>query len=640
MLLLINKHEPSLRLPRKNAHDGLAVKKIREAGKEVGQAAPRLRRRMTMRIHQPGKEEETKTLTGEKMSKPYKTCRLLSIALTGLILCTVAVAQAELVNYTSPKHIFSVNDVMCDDNIFGIACLSSEQVRNAKDGQYYYGIDNAYGYQVEDFTVPVPLPMDGVYDNGLIRNVLDEYGNVKGVATITQVTPRFLSGLLRGEWAAGLGGNSVKAATEHWLVMDHVLNAPWMPPLVEVKYDSSGNALNVGDFSARLKDDGKILFMWGNLNKKPTELRLYTTLALPAAWKEAGANYQVTAARLLVTHLITNSPNDQLRPEDFENEYATGILPRYIVCPSTPATAPGACSGLPDGTWVSAVDSTEGDGDFIPAGTVLRMTTPIVYDQNLDGTNEYVDYFTNAWYTTLDRDPFGGPNPRWRLKSSKYGQDLPGVELPQYERDTLTTTSLDLLSVKDEEGHSILAQSANWYRYLDINPEKGDLVQDNFTADGCPLTQDFDLMVYLKGEYSGNEIYDAQLLITYEDPDSQNPPPAPVPDVSVDSITLPQVTGGGSGEISVLLHNEVSGAASGMLSVEVRDGLGTLLDDYVTSFVTESAGAPSLLTFAWTAPKYQTTVTATAVVSGVQDEVNLNNNSASTSLLVKQIRKK
>lgn len=575
---------------------------------------------------------------GEKMRKLRYPNIIWSIALTGLLLGAVADARGETVNYTSPKHVFSINDVMCDDNLFGMACLSSQQVRDPKDGQFYYGIDNAYGYQVQDFSVPVPLPMDGVYDNGQIRNIADESGNVKGVATITQVTPRFLSGLLRGEWAAGLGGNSVKAASEHWLVMDHVLNAPWMPPLVEVKYDMSGNALNVGDFSSRMKDDGKILFMWGNLNKKPTELRLYTTLPLPEAWKAPGADYKVTSARLLVTHLISNSPNDQLRPEDFENESATGILPKYTVCPSAPATAPGACSGLPAGTWVSAVDSTEGDGDFIPAGTVLRQTTPIVYDRDLDGTPEYVDYYTNAWYTTLDRDPFGGPNPRWRLKSSKYGQDLPGVELPQYERDTLTTTSLDLLSVKDEEGHSILAQSANWYRYLDINPEKGDLVQDSFTADGCPLTPDFDLMVYIKGEYSGNEIYDAQLLISYEDPDNQDPPPAALPDVTLDSISLPAVTGGKSGDIDVLLHNEVAGAASGILTVEVKDQNGVLLDDYRTSFTTDTAGGPSLISFQWTAPTYLTTVTATAVVSGVAEEINLANNSASDSLLVKQIK--
>ncbi|MBE0598723.1 MAG: hypothetical protein IH614_15810 [Desulfuromonadales bacterium] len=570
-------------------------------------------------------------------TRPYRTAAVVA-ALALLSPLGSPDADAGIVSYTSPKHVFSINDVMCDKNVFGTACLSPTANRNAKDGLPYYGIDNAYGFQVQNFASPVSLPMDGVYDNGQIRNVPDEFGNGKGVATITQVTPRFLSGPLRGEWAAGLGGNSVKASSEHWLVMDHILNAPWMPPLVEVKFDAAGNALNVGDFGTRMKDDGKILFMWGNMNKKPTELRLYTTLPVPDAWKQPGANYKVTSARLLVTHLISNSPNDQLRPEDFENESATGILPRYTVCPTAPAAAPQACAGLPEGTWVSAVDSTEGDGDFIPAGTVLRNITPIIFDKDGDGIPEYVDYKTNAWYTTLDRDPFGGPNPRWRLKSSKYGQDLPGVELPQYERDTLTTTSLDLLSMKDAQGNSILSQSVNWYRYLDINPEKDDFVQDNFTADGCPLTPDFDLMVYIKGEYSGNEIYDAQLLVTYDDPNNQAPPQAVVPDVKIDSIQLPPVTGGKSGEITVMLHNEVAGAVSGLLTVEVADLAGVRLDSYSTSFATDAAGGPSLLSFDWTAPSYQTTVTATAVANGVKDETNLANNSASTTLVIKQLK--
>jgi len=145
-------------------------------------------------------------------------------------------------------------------------------------------------------------------------------------------------------------------------------------------------------------------------------------------------------------------------------------------------------------------------------------------------------------------------------------------------------------------------------------------------------------MVYIKGEYSGNEIYDAQLLISYEDPDNQDPPPAALPDVTLDSISLPAVTGGKSGDIDVLLHNEVAGAASGILTVEVKDQNGVLLDDYRTSFTTDTAGGPSLISFQWTAPTYLTTVTATAVVSGVAEEINLANNSASDSLLVKQIK--
>lgn len=314
---------------------------------------------------------------------------------------------------------------------------------------------------------------------------------------------------------------------------------------------------------------------------------------------------------------------------------ATGILPQYTVCPVAPATAPSACAGLPDGTWVSAIDSLEGDGDFIPAGTILRTVTPIFYDQDGDGVPEYVDYKTNAWYTTLDRDPFGGNNPRWRLKSSKYGQDLPGVELPQYQAGQMTTTVLDLLSAQDAEGNSVLAQSANWNDYLDINPEKFDLTDDNFTADGCPLTPDFDLMVYIKGEYSGNEINDATLIIEYEDPEVVTPPPAVTVDVAVDSIVLPKIRLGETGEIAVTLHNELAGAAGGVLTVEVKDGTtGTVLETYGASFTTTADSSPSILTFPFTAPSTKTMASAkaSAVVEG---DIDKTDNTKTTTLLYK-----
>ena len=38
-------------------------------------------------------------------------------------------------------------------------------------------------------------------------------------------------------------------------------------------------------------------------------------------------DYVVTRAELVVNHWITNNPNDQLRPEDLENEAATGANP-------------------------------------------------------------------------------------------------------------------------------------------------------------------------------------------------------------------------------------------------------------------------------------------------------------------------
>ncbi|MBU0680320.1 MAG: hypothetical protein KKD73_02750, partial [Proteobacteria bacterium] len=309
--------------------------------------------------------------------------------------------------------------------------------------------------------------------------------------------------------------------TEKYCVMDHIMNAPWMPPLVEIQRDPiTDELMNLGDFTTRWKDDGKILYQWGNYKKRPTQLRLYKQMPVPAAWKVAGADYVIKSAKLTVTHRITTSPNDQIRPEDYENEWASGIKPGYIVDSS--------------GRWLSDKDAFEGDGDFIPAGTVLK--DPALADITAPAVDLWYGY-TNAWYTSMDRDPFGGDNPRYRLKSSKYGQDIPGVEIPAYIAGQLSTTTIDLLAwgyrdeitkVVNPNFPSPLTQSTGWVDNNDLNPlDPTDTVKDGISYEGCPLTPDLDLMLYIKGEYSGTDVMDAQLIIEWEDPaytGDDNPP--------------------------------------------------------------------------------------------------------------------
>ncbi|MHB8810511.1 MAG: hypothetical protein ACYC9M_10920 [Desulfobulbaceae bacterium] len=84
---------------------------------------------------------------------------------------------------------------------------------------------------------------------------------------------------------------------------------------------------------------------------------------------------------------------------------------------------------------------------------------------------------------------------------------------------------------------SPLTDSANWNNYLDLNPfDPADTVPDGLSwAEGSPLTPDFDLILFVKGEYSGTEIMDAQLAIEWDDastvPGEDEPPPAADPDV-------------------------------------------------------------------------------------------------------------
>lgn len=498
-----------------------------------------------------------------------------------------ASAEAATVTYTSPLHTFSINDVIGDytGNYRGTDCLDLSKPMKDPSGVTYYQIDSIFGYDVKDFEEPVQRTLDGYHREGFIGNITDDDGNVIGVSAKSPATPKRKTGALQGEWLGGLGGQLVKASTEHYVVMDHILNAPWMPPLVEGV-----------DYTTSLKDDGKILYKWGNYSKDPFEIRLYTAMPLPEDWKVPGANYVVKSAKLVINHNISNSPNDQLRPEDFENEDATGILPQYTVAE--------------DGSWLSAVDSTEGDGDFIPAGTVLR-----------DASGE----FTNAWYTTLDRDPFGGDNPRWRLKSSKYGQDLPGVELPQYQAGQPTTTTINLLAAAPGEV-SPLAESKNWNNYLDYDPLKPSTVGDNISAEGCPLTPDFDLMIYCKGEYKGTQIYSARLIIEYEDPNATDEEPAAGNDLTLHSLTVPEkVKINETSDIEVAVKNNNVGEATGTLTLIGKDKKGSEVARFSTDITTPADTTSKTYRFSWKAPDYQTQIQWTATVTADEDKDITNN---------------
>lgn len=567
----------------------------------------------------------------KQLLKPFALAS--SLLMTGLF---AANTFAGVVTYSPPKHVFSVNDVKCGNSLdpadYGAACLSPEMILNEKDGEYYYGIDSDFGYDVADFDWIMPLTprdRDGIYTEGMVHDVLDPVtGEVMGVKAVTEITKRWKAGPLKGEWLAGLGGLSVKGATEHYRVMDNVLNADWMPALVQAELldpdDPSSEIINVADFGTRMKDDGKILFMWGNLNKKPTNLELFTTIAVPDAWKVPGANYNVLSAKLIVEHRITTSPNDQIRPEDFENEKATGILPSYNV--------------LPDGSWVSAVDALAGDGTLIPAGTVLKSPALIVApgEEGYYPSSDLVYGLTNAWFTSLDRDPFGGQNPRYRLTSSKYGQDNPGVEIPQYEAGQRYTTTIDLLSIQDDDGNSVLAHSANWYDYLDINEDKGDLIDDDFTIDGCPLSPDFDLMLFIKGEYSGTEVYNAQLVIEYEDPDYNEPPADQVDDAIYVFNTPSRLKPNAVGTFVVQIWNEMDTVSTGMLELVVTDvNTGAVIDTYTTQYTTTLAGVPIGYSYDFQAPANKTTLSVTATLIPDGTEVDPSDNSATNTIVIK-----
>lgn len=382
-----------------------------------------------------------------------------------------------------------------------------------KDGTVLYPIDSEFGFNVLDFVGAQRISRDFNHLEGFAGNVAGGGLKISNVGTSTYKTKPPL-----GTWCQGLSATSVKCSTEHYSVMEHVLSChevcPYQladpitgeqavqsfpdgsatfdcanaeldndvkeitdgvvgdsyipPPFLEPNdnTDVLNEIATSRDYSITLKDDGKVLYRWGSLIKLPTDVRLYAKLELPDEWKQTGADFTVKSAKLVVRHQITNNPNDQIRPEDLENEAATGRKPSYAVSDS-------------DGTdiWSSRVPCYEGDGDFIegddgssdpdflPAGTVFKgkfkgdnlaaLNPPQLFSEDL------VEGFTNGWYTTINRDPFEwsyrdttqpdnifdfvGFNeplndlematqnlelvsgPRWRLKAGKFGQDIPGT---------------------------------------------------------------------------------------------------------------------------------------------------------------------------------------------------------------------
>ncbi len=218
-------------------------------------------------------------------------------------------------------------------------------VRAVKDklGNTLYPTDTEFGYYVTDYVGADQKVRDGYYGEGWVGNVLGEQGEVIGLSIANAVTDIFSSGNPFGTWAAGLGGNSVKASTEHYVVMQNVLSDQMFPDdpnaiyaldnnLVirggdydgmfvtdviadlQAVYDSGKHSVDVfpfgnpdgvidirdvltpnestvteniahgNDYSVTLKDDGKLLYRWGQIVKKPNDIRLGVQLDVPDRW--------------------------------------------------------------------------------------------------------------------------------------------------------------------------------------------------------------------------------------------------------------------------------------------------------------------------------------------------------------------
>ena len=466
------------------------------------------------------------------------------------------------------------------------------------------------------------------------------------------------------------------------------------------KTDMQNNIALGTDYSVQLKDDGKPLYGWGATHKRPNDVRMYARLALPDAWKEEGADYDVLRAELVINHWITNNPNDQLRPEDLENEAATGRKPSYRVEQNVAG---------PDGTvgdvWKSTIPCYEGDGDlidteegandptFIGVGTYLKnapfalpspdpINNPVgdlPEDPPYAFSSDLVAGFTNAYYTTINRDPFewsydSNPDPliqdfvgtatpipdeelgdwelvsgpRWRLKPNKFGQDLPGLEIPliecsappfksdniKYEVGTPVTTVINLLDWADE--NSPLATSKGWVGVNDFVEIVGELADGTpITSNGLPMTEDFDLAVYIKGDAKSTAVFNAKLIIEYEDEAVE--PPTDF-DLALSFLAPAVVVRGEASSVTATVTNLGPSYLNGdaTLAVSGVTNRGTIFGPYTETFTALIADEAAAFVFPFTAPTDRSTkIDWTATVTS-EGDINPINDAAMATTKVKK----
>jgi len=654
-------------------------------------------------------------------------CLLVSMALAGAF--SLANADDIYIIPHEATHVFSIDDVQggfdgstyaTDPSIICMGgCTGDAQPYEDKGGVMLYPVDSEFGFIVEDFVGAAQKDRNMDHAEGWVGNI-DE-GGVRAANADTdtfKVTPPL------GSWCAGLGSNTVKCSTEHYVVMEHLKTCnetiPYMHadpdtgiqkdlidpetgfPLVPASTCAAGalddvlfevvgglvTATPLGpdadgfpnlipnestvmndvatntDYAITKKDDGKALYRWGSMIKRPNDLRFYARMALPDEWKNNPETaYDVTKAELHIDHLITNNPNDQVRPEDMENEGAIGILPEV---------------DKTGDVWTSLKECYEGDGDLIPFGTVFRnppfaiaVPEPPEDQSGLDPLDPYPysedlrHGFTNGWFTTIDRNPFEkagdeiGQGPRWRLKPNKFGQDLPSLEIPliecspvpfshhniMYEVGERTLTVLNLLDFEDfnENGDptddSPLLTSQGW-----IDPEGNgynelmDELVPGLSVNGLPLTEDFDLAVYIKGDNKATSLFSATLYIEYEstEPPDDPPPPEESYDVSLTAFNTPSsIPWGTTSSMKIKVLNAGPETASGTVEF-----VGVWTDAHEDEFIERSfedlaAGELTKIKFDWTAPAGSGTETVNWTATVIADgDVTPANNTATSKTIV------
>jgi len=201
---------------------------------------------------------------------------------------------------------------------------------------------------------------------------------------------------------------------------------------------------------------------------------------------------------------------------------------------------------------------------------------------------------------------------------------------------TPVTTVINLLDWEDE--NSPLATSKGW---VDVTANEFVTVVDEvngipITSNGLPMSNDFDLAVYVKGDRKSTAVYNAQLVIEYEGEVPEQPTDF---DLALSELTVPdRVLFDESSSATVVVTNsgaDVSGAVVTLTGVTNRgDTISGTPDSESLGLLT--SGESQTVTFDWTAPGGKpATISWTATVTA-EGDTNPANDTATASTKVRR----
>ncbi|MGB5335508.1 MAG: hypothetical protein WBN07_07815, partial [Woeseiaceae bacterium] len=210
----------------------------------------------------------------------------------------------------------------------------------------------------------------------------------------------------------------------------------------------------------------------------------------------------------------------------------------------------------------------------------------------------------------------------------------------KYEVGTPVTTVINLLDWNEDNGPSPLATSKGW---VDVKANEFVTIVDELadgtpiTSNGLPMTDDFDLAVYIKGDAKSTAVFNAKLVIEYE---GEVPVPPTDFDLAITSLNVPARIGlGQPGIVELTIANFGPADAYGVVNLTGISNRGEVFE-FTGDVPQLSEGEEVELEWPWLAPsgrpqtiQWTATVTET-VVDG--DDTNPLNDTAVASTKVRR----